>query len=201
MKCQAGQSKAQLRFALRRKQGLCPYCSGVPPIGQITCLKCRQRKLKHSKKRVKSGKCRKCNNTRLSGYTSCLLHMRKTRLNHKMKAEETRRLIDAHYGSECKCCGESIALLLTVDHINGSGNKHRESVSKGLGGTKFYNWLIKNNYPAGFQRLCFTCNNGRALNGGVCPHLEHGYNILGPESKQWQYTTIVKTGASGLGPV
>jgi hypothetical protein len=35
-----------------------------------------------------------------------------------------------------------------------------------------------NGFPAGFQVLCFNCNQGRRLNHGVCPHVEAQYGIV-----------------------
>ncbi len=53
---------------------------------------------------------------------------------------------------------------LSIDHINGGGSKHRKEL--GGGGTKFYRWLKKHNYPEGFQVLCMNCQfikkNGEA---------------------------------------
>jgi len=31
-------------------------------------------------------------------------------------------------------------------------------------------WLTDNDYPEGFQILCWNCNMGKARNGGICPH-------------------------------
>lgn len=33
-------------------------------------------------------------------------------------------------------------------------------------------WLARHKYPEGFQLLCWNCNCGRAINGGICPHEE-----------------------------
>ncbi len=66
----------------------------------------------------------------------------------------------AHYGSggalACVNCGFGDIRALTIDHIGGNGNKHRkkEGVGSGAG---FYYWLIKNNYPEGYQTLCMNC--------------------------------------------
>ncbi len=76
-----------------------------------------------------------------------------------------------HYGEECKCCGEKDVRFLTIDHENGGGCKHR--AESGLGtGHSFYRWLIKQSYPEGYAVLCFNCNCGRSVNGGICPHKE-----------------------------
>ena len=36
--------------------------------------------------------------------------------------------------------------------------------------SSIYSWLIRNNYPEGFQVLCYNCNLGKAHNNGICPH-------------------------------
>lgn len=74
-----------------------------------------------------------------------------------------------HYGNglvQCSCCGEKEVRFLSVDHINQNGADHRREI----GGGHLYNWLVKNNFPEGFQILCLNCNHGRFLNAGICPH-------------------------------
>lgn len=66
----------------------------------------------------------------------------------------------------CACCGEDELTFLTIDHINNNGAEHRRNIKKNL-----YDWLIQNDYPEGFQILCFNCNCGKYRNGGKCPHL------------------------------
>lgn len=78
-----------------------------------------------------------------------------------------RKAVIDHYGGECKCCGEKRFKFLTIDHVNNDGHEHRKEVPAG---TPMLRWLKKNNFPKDFQILCFNCNCGRALNGGVCPH-------------------------------
>ena len=58
------------------------------------------------------------------------------------------------------------SMLSTIDHINNDGNIHRASFKS----LHIYYWLKQNGYPTGYQVLCFTCNIGKHLNGGVCPH-------------------------------
>ena len=56
----------------------------------------------------------------------------------------------------CVQCGESRMACLSIDHINGGGNEQRRLL--GLkGGIHFYKWLIKNNFPEGYQTLCMNC--------------------------------------------
>lgn len=69
---------------------------------------------------------------------------------------------------KCECCLEDNLEFLTIDHINGNGNKHRKENKAGFG-TTFYRWLIKNNFPKGFRVLCMNCNMTIG-NFGFCPH-------------------------------
>lgn len=43
---------------------------------------------------------------------------------------------------------------LTVDHINDGGTKERKTIGYG---SSFYLWLKRNNFPSGFQDLCWNC--------------------------------------------
>jgi hypothetical protein len=78
-----------------------------------------------------------------------------------------RAAVLAHYGAKCACCGESEPMFLTVDHVEGNGAAHRRLLRK----TDMWGWLVSNNYPPGFQLLCFNCNAGQYRNGGRCPHV------------------------------
>ena len=110
---------------------------------------------------------------------------RKYRKEHKERQEETtrswkkenpdriklhllaRRKVTAaikakvltHYGNgklACVRCGESRMACLSIDHVNGSGFKHRRKLGIGSG-KPFYLWLKKNDYPIGYQTLCMNC--------------------------------------------
>lgn len=67
-----------------------------------------------------------------------------------------------HYGNglpACVLCGHSKITSLSIDHIDGDGKKHRESLGKNyhMTGMAFYWWLKRNNYPEGFRVLCMNC--------------------------------------------
>ncbi len=72
-----------------------------------------------------------------------------------------------HYGGKCSCCDVGDTDVLAIDHVNGGGTKHRKEINKT--GSSFRTWLIKNNFPDGYQVLCFNCNSAKTLFGG-CPH-------------------------------
>lgn len=89
---------------------------------------------------------------------------------------EKRKTVINHYSNGtniCSCCGESIQILLTIDHMNDNGAEQRKY--EDLNSFKLVMWLIKNNFPPGFQVMCFSCNSGRYLNGGICPHKDPKY--------------------------
>lgn len=90
----------------------------------------------------------------------------------------------AAYGGFCACCGESELIFLTIDHIDGEGNTHRRELFGGRGGGPFYRWLAKNGFPPGFQVLCFNCNLGKHINGGVCPHQQTVLRLLSPKETE-----------------
>lgn len=66
----------------------------------------------------------------------------------------------------CRCCGIDGLPFLSLDHINGGGSEHRKM---GLRGYKLYLWIVKNNFPEGFQILCHNCNQAK-FSEGECPH-------------------------------
>ncbi len=60
-----------------------------------------------------------------------------------------------HYGGgKCACvkCGFDDIRALTIDHINGGGNRHRNSLCM-----PFYQWLVDNDFPLGYRTLCMNC--------------------------------------------
>ena len=65
-----------------------------------------------------------------------------------------------HYGNgsiKCAICKESRLDCLSIDHLGGGGNVHRERMGTGGGGGKFYRWLRGNGYPDGYRVLCMNC--------------------------------------------
>jgi hypothetical protein len=76
----------------------------------------------------------------------------------RLVRREYKRKVFNHYGNFCPC-GVSDIRALQIDHIDNNGAEER----KRLGGQKFSGWifyqfLIKNEYPTGYQTLCANCN-------------------------------------------
>jgi hypothetical protein len=90
----------------------------------------------------------------------------------RLKYNRIKDEVYEHYGGyKCNCCGESNPKFLSLDHINNDGGKHRKLFGI-TGGMHLYRWIQKNNFPEGFQVLCYNCNLGKARNQGICPHTQ-----------------------------
>lgn len=75
------------------------------------------------------------------------------------RRSEYRVKVLTHYGNGklgCVHCGESRLACLIIDHINGDGAEQRRQLRKE--GSAFYEWLITQNFPPGYQTLCYNCN-------------------------------------------
>ncbi|MDE1814633.1 MAG: hypothetical protein KGI05_08235 [Thaumarchaeota archaeon] len=70
---------------------------------------------------------------------------------------------------KCQCtkCNISIIRMLTIDHINGDAHKNRH---QGVG-IALCLWIIRNNFPEGFQVLCWNCNCTKGTNR-ACAHYD-----------------------------
>ena len=108
----------------------------------------------------------------------------RTKLRALARYYRIKREVFDHYGSHCACCGEINPHLLTIDHVYNDGAAHRRELAgeKAEGrrsGDRIYGWLVKNNFPSGFQLLCYNCNCAKPK--GACqPHrarpiTEHWY--------------------------
>ena len=77
----------------------------------------------------------------------------------------------------CNCCGLNEYLdFLALDHI--TGKKQMDSIpelvklgySSKLENNKLKDWIIKNNFPKGFQILCWNCNISKGYSkNNKCP--------------------------------
>lgn len=87
-------------------------------------------------------------------------------LRDKKRNDALKMEILSHYGrdGEAKCCwvegvGEVCMVsdpdMLSLDHINNDGGKHRKTLGC-EGGTAFYRMLKRKGLPAGYQTLCMN---------------------------------------------
>ncbi len=154
--------------------GMCTICrKNVVLNGNYRCEDCKARekvhRYKRASKKFSSGLCSRCGKYPLKDGCKrccrCLLVLGNFTKNEK---ERVKFKVFSHYGLSCSCCGESNFKFLTIDHIDGGGAEHRRKI----GQNNIYRWLVKNNFPDWFQTLCWNCNSGREVNGGICPHKE-----------------------------
>jgi hypothetical protein len=86
---------------------------------------------------------------------------------HKLKIE-----VLSHYSNGkpiCCCCNEKRIEFLTIDHIQGSGNKHVKELRESGHSGSIYRFLKKSGYPEGYRVLCLNCNFSIG-HYGYCPH-------------------------------
>ena len=77
----------------------------------------------------------------------------------------------------CNCCGEPQIEFLAVDHIAGKREMDSEpelvklGYSSSMSGQALQRWIVKNNFPKGFQALCHNCNQAKGYSkDNKCPH-------------------------------
>lgn len=102
------------------------------------------------------------NRPKLYAYNSAWQRRRNASLRAEMLAV---------YGAACSCCGEREPIFLDLDHINNDGAAHRREVGNGA---QVMLELKAQGWPRDrVQLLCCNCNQGKARNGGVCPHVKN----------------------------
>jgi hypothetical protein len=109
--------------------------------------------------------CRLCINENYRQYYAANTPSENTR--SKQYKDDLRNKVLCYYGHKCNCCGEAHKDFLAIDHIHNDGAAHRQKVKAG---EAMYLWLLKNNFPDGFQLLCHNCNWSKHINGGCCIH-------------------------------
>lgn len=149
------------RTARRKAENKC-HCGRTLSGEHKTCETCQARYLRWKKKNAK-----------------------RTKQYEDERRIKLRKAVFDHYGRRCMCpagCPFDAIIAeddrcLTIDHINGGGNKHRKEV---VGGQTFYRWLIRNNFPPEFRTLCYICNCTRG-HYGRCPHEGKSDPLYAPE--------------------
>ncbi len=120
-------------------------------------------------KKLEKKSCPEClKKARLYRKTYCRNNKAKVADSKHRSWAKTKNTVFGNYGGYiCACCGETIRIFLTIDHINNDGAEHRRTIG-GIG--RFYRWLLKNGCPKGFQVMCRNCNWAKYANKGLCPH-------------------------------
>ncbi len=78
-----------------------------------------------------------------------------------------------HYSNgtmQCNCCGEKHIEFLTIDHIDCGHKYHgRDKKPNKHFCINMCEYLMKNDFPKGYQILCYNCNCAKGF-FGKCPH-------------------------------
>lgn len=106
---------------------------------------------------------RKSHKKQISDYTSEYNKRPSTRiLKHKVDKtyrDQYTNIVINYYSNEtyiCAICGENEYKFLTIDHCYGGGRKQRKE-DKSYG-SRFHQWLVANDFPTGYEVLCYNCN-------------------------------------------
>ena len=93
-------------------------------------------------------------------------------LLNKRYTDKLKVKVFTHYcggtpGCMCPGCHTTFIHFLQMDHIDGKGFQHKVNGAK-VTGKALWLWLIRSNYPEGFQVLCSNCNHAKR-NKAKCP--------------------------------
>lgn len=177
-RCLADLRAASRRLRERRlARHQCRRCHGPHDKASGICEVCLHAEQEKRAKRLESKLCVRCGKPAVEG----LIHCRpcaddRNRLAAAKKERLKVEVFNRYGGCRCACCGETIMVFLTIDHIDGGGNKHRAELDGRIGGgsgQRFYAWLKRHNFPPGYQVLCFNCNFAK-WKLGKCPHHDGG---------------------------
>lgn len=95
-------------------------------------------------------------------------HRTQRRAKQHRYYQKLKQDIFDHYGRKCAHCPIDDLRVLTIDHINGGGTKHRKTFKSPA---TFYTWLRRNNFPKGYQILCMNCQWLKRLTNNEIPKL------------------------------
>lgn len=147
--------------------GYCTDCGNVNDRAHIkrTCSKC----LRDAKKYYEKNKATRA--AKLRAWAKA--NPERLKEVNKLRARKLKQDVINAYGKVCRCCLEANITFLCLDHVNGGGLKHRNELRATSSG-QFYSYLRAHKYPMDppLQVLCYNCNQGKQINGGVCPHQE-----------------------------
>ena len=125
------------------------------------------------------GRCPNCSRKHEETTALCAIckAKRAIRDRNREKSRVKEQAMAAYGGPVCACCNELDTRFLTLDHVNNDGADHRRALGNGQNkraGWGFYAKLKALGWPTDppLQVLCYNCNNGKRVNGGVCPHKE-----------------------------
>lgn len=96
-------------------------------------------------------------------------------VQERRRTQELARMMEVReaffdiYGHVCQCpcgCGESNKKLLTMGHLNNDGKEDR---LKFRNQHSLFHAAVVNPDTTKYTTLCWNCNCGAQMNGGICP--------------------------------
>jgi len=103
------------------------------------------------------------------------------------------------YGPRCACCGEDGKLFLTLDHVNGDGDRSNRTTAKRLAERRALARHLKaKGRDPRYQILCWNCNCARG-HYGIC----HDGSPLAPQPRPTRLSSRsngVEHGVRGSAP-
>jgi hypothetical protein len=154
---QRATTKRRWRTA-RRVAGFCHDCGELTEPGKSRCARHSEQTAgalkRRRNKRRECGLCERCDNPADPGKARCARH-RKQR-SEGIKAIKLEVLSRYGKGGRAVCCWPGCTVsdpdMLTLDHVNDDGAKHRRET--GLMGKTLYARLKRQGWPLGYQTLC-----------------------------------------------
>jgi len=90
-------------------------------------------------------------------------------INRRWRVKIVRETLEAYGGVRCACCGETEITMLTLDHVDQDGARHRREGQQR--GSLFYAELRAQKFPKGYRVLCWNCNHAVYRSPDHrCPH-------------------------------
>jgi len=167
--CKACLEKRRLRKINLKIDGKCRCGRDREDLALANCKLClettRVRRKSQRKEWLENDKCTICGADKADVEYAICISCRQQDLVYRVT---TKAKVFNHYGNKCNCCGEDNLAFLTIDHIEGRVHGSTKDTKKGM---KIYQYLIANNFPLGYQVLCYNCNCAKR-DFGYCPHVK-----------------------------
>lgn len=181
---QAKWARGEIKVSKNEATRTCKKCNAVRPVDEFakvyskntrgtmyrqhTCIDCARRE-SADKERIR----RKENPEHYRDkYKKSWARNRDKKLASRRLSDKRLRddVFSKYGGYVCVCCGETMPSMLTLDHVNNDGAKHRKENKAAAAGRGLLLWCIANNFPKTMQVLCYNCNISKYRNGGICEH-------------------------------